>query len=144
MVADTNEEQSGSNAILWILLLAIVMAGLCSMATPMGFETTSQKGAAPPAAAVPVQAAPIPGNGRLSQHAIERHGQDAIVAADWVSNNGQNCCYPCADGRTRCACRMPDGKFAVAVLEGDFIVTAFLSRSPNYIQNMLRDQGCTR
>lgn len=135
-VAEHEQESSGSS-LLWIILVGVGMAILCSMASVP--EGMMEQTANPPQVAAPsVQEASV------NRHAVERHGDDAIIAADWVSRQGPSCCYACADGRMRCACPMPDGRYAVAVFEGNAMVTAFLSRSENYIHNMLRDRGCRR
>lgn len=129
------ERAEGMGLLGWLILLCfawIVLGGICSSAVAV--ETIPAHPAWQPAS----EAAPF----QPSQHALEKHGQDAVLAAEAVSRS-HGCCFLCQDGRIRCACRMADGRFAVAVFEGRAMVTSFISRSENYIRNMLSSRGCS-
>ena len=87
-----------------------------------------------------------------AEHAIERHGEDAVVAAKAIGEGGFNR-YHCGDGRDRLIKSIPNGKgwkWAVVVLDADqFIgglswqaildvcVTSFISTDRDYISRMI-------
>jgi len=74
----------------------------------------------------------------VSDHAIERHGQQAITAHQAVQSGGQR--HDCNDGRTRFVAKV--GKmWAVEVWDGATLITSFLTPSQSYIQVMLEDCG---
>jgi hypothetical protein len=60
----------------------------------------------------------------LSAHALE-HGEDAQAAWNWVRRHGRTCRWDCPDGRTRYVCGMPKNIWAIVVVEGGDLVTAF-------------------
>lgn len=80
----------------------------------------------------------------VTNHAYEKHGQDAQIAISFVrAIDARHCRFRCPreDGeRTFYACPMPDGRLAVVIHKADIIITAFLTRSQNWVNNALR--GC--
>ncbi len=82
----------------------------------------------------------------VSDHAIERHGDDVNVALQAVTGCEPGCRYECQDGRTRYVNRFKqDGKWkwAVVVTESERVVTSFITESQNYIATTLSDNGCS-
>ena len=98
--------------LLLLVLLLIAMAGLGGMA----------------------------GKVEYGSHAVERHGQDAIRARSINERNGQR--YDCQDGKSYWIGRAEDGKYAITVVRGGQEATSFLTRSRNYIRNILKKDDC--
>lgn len=71
------------------------------------------------------------------EHAVERHGSEALeVAALFTARTG-NDCMSCMDGRTRCI-RWVTGKgYALAVYDAGDLVTAFYVRDQAYIRGIM-------
>ena len=73
-------------------------------------------------------------------HAVERHGEDAIRARAINEQFGRR--YDCRDDKTYWIGSSGNGKFAVTVVRGGKEATSFLTRSRNYIRNILRKDDC--
>jgi hypothetical protein len=76
----------------------------------------------------------------LNHHAVENHGSDASTARQHVQSLGDKaryCRWECPDGRTRYACGMPGGKWAVLIMAGDAIITAFTTNDRDYVLGMI-------
>ena len=71
-----------------------------------------------------------------SRHALERHGVEAVIAAQWVSAFGGPG-HDCPDGRTRWGIPMWGGQYAVMVKEAGAFVTAFMTDDESYVLRML-------
>lgn len=65
----------------------------------------------------------------LNDHAVERHGQKATSAWEYVLSLGPAnlfCRYQCPDGRTRYICPMESGHWTMVVLEDGYLITSFV------------------
>jgi hypothetical protein len=141
------------NAIFWMGVVFLILVGLATLGAnveQMGSVQPAPQ-AMPPVAvpAVPAQPQPaaplqydLPSD--VSEHAIERHGQDAMDAYYFVQSvqpDQQRCKWSCSDGRTRYVClNFQTGIWAVVVQEADRIVTAFWTRDSKYANRVT--QGC--
>ena len=129
----TTAERSGGG----LGIMAIVFAGVFLMLM---------------AAAVPpegVMTAPV-GDVQLGSHAAERHGSDADdVRAHFAQQATQESFWqrpPCKDGRHRFIGRLPDGRWAIWVLQQvghmEYVeVTAFTTGDWNYVKGVSDDCG---
>ena len=88
----------------------------------------------------PMVAAPkIPMVGPGS-HAGAKHGTEALQAIRTV-NGSRFCRWDCNDGRQRYVCRGAENMFAIVVMEGARVVTAFMS-TQMYATGITTDPGC--
>lgn len=83
----------------------------------------------------------LPGLGEVETrpHAVQRHGEDAIIAREATQHSGPGNRYDCKDGRTRIVTQINARRWAVSVLDGTVEVTAFTTEDREYIGRMLED-----
>ena len=78
-----------------------------------------------------------------NEHAVEKHGADAGAALQWIQGLSREkkefCKYECPDGRTRYACGMKGGNWAVVVYEGVRLITSFITDDQAYIKGSITD-----
>jgi hypothetical protein len=111
----TRIETRKSGGFSALLLLILLFAAIFAVAVPLAPEL-------------------------VKNHSDAKHGDDARAARLWIAGHGRHCKWECPDGRTRYACRMDDGKWALMVLEGMVEVTAFVTGSQDYVQAFIA--GC--
>ena len=76
-----------------------------------------------------------------SDHAVQKHGPDAIKARQANMGGGQR--YDCRDGKQYWVAPYGD-KYAITVAEGGREKTSFITRSWNYIKKALERDDCRR
>jgi hypothetical protein len=76
-------------------------------------------------------------------HAVEKHGQDAILVRQCMENDGPVQIWVMPDGRVENICRMNDGRWGIMVTDGFHEVTSFiknkmtrLSQIEQYLRNL--------
>jgi len=106
----------GMNSLAWTLLVLVILFLLLSSALGALGEI------------------------EYSDHAVRKHGQDAIKARITNSNRGFR--HDCNNGKQYYIAPMEDGKFAITIVQGGREKTSFVTRSFRYIQNALKRDGC--
>lgn len=83
-------------------------------------------------------AIPTVGDVTLSEHAVERHGQDAVIAREWTASHAEAYNrWDCPDGRTRLVTPFDKARWAVMVILERLEITSFLCDDQYYICWML-------
>ena len=83
-------------------------------------------------------AIPTVGQVELGKHAVEKHGNDAVLVRQWVANNAQPWHrWDCPDGRTRVVVPYDGHRWAVMVVLGSVEITSFLTDDQAYVTRML-------
>lgn len=79
----------------------------------------------------------------MSPHAWEKHQTQAEIAYNHVQNmpNADHCKWSCNDGRDRYVCGMDDGRWAIVVVAGDTMITAFTA-DQEYARSIIDTPGC--
>ena len=79
----------------------------------------------------------------VSAHAVERHGDQAIIATQWVAtHSGPGHRWDCKDGRQRWIVPYNAHEWAIVVLDGLTQVTAFITDDQDYV--VKQHEGCKR
>lgn len=80
----------------------------------------------------------------LNGHARQRHQENAERAYQYVQaltpEQADHCKWSCTDGRDRYVCGMPGGEWAIVVLDGANLVTAFVT-DQDYAKKIIDDWG---
>jgi len=78
----------------------------------------------------------------VPQHALDRHGQDAIRAMEAVATLNHGGQHNCRDGKRYEIAGLADGEWAVVIKLYGKVKTAFLTRDRGYLSKALHDDGC--
>lgn len=77
------------------------------------------------------------------QHAVAKHGQDAVLVRQCMENKGPMQMWVMPDGRVENICRLDDGRIGIMVTDGFHEVTSFiknkmtrLSQVEQYLRNL--------
>lgn len=78
----------------------------------------------------------------IPQHALDRHGQDAIRAHEAVADLGHGGQYRCPDGKEYRIASLGHGDWGVEILYDGVPVTAFVTRDRAYLARAIEEDGC--
>ena len=81
-------------------------------------------------------------NVSVPQHALDRHGADAIRAMEAVATLNHGGQHNCRDGKRYEIAGLADGEWAVVIKLYGKVKTAFLTRDRGYLSKALYDDGC--
>ncbi len=78
----------------------------------------------------------------LPQHALDRHGQEAIRAHEAVAALNHGGKYDCRDGKRYEIADLGKGDWAVEISYAKTVVTAFVTRDRAYLARVLEEDEC--
>ena len=78
----------------------------------------------------------------VPQHALDRHGQDAIRAHEAVAGLGHGGQWRCPDGKEYRIAHIDGAEWAVEILYDGVVATAFVTRDRGYLQRVVEEDGC--
>ena len=79
---------------------------------------------------------------RVPQHALDRHGADAIRAHEAVASLGHGGQWRCPDGKEYRIAHIDGAEWAVEILYDGVVATAFVTRDRGYLQRVIEEDGC--
>lgn len=81
------------------------------------------------------------GNISVCTHALDRHGNDAVIATEWVNTHGTGGNrWDCNDGRQRWIVPYGSTAWAIVVMEAGEQITAFITDDQDYV--VKQHDGC--
>ena len=82
-------------------------------------------------------AIPTVGQVELGKHAVEKHGNDAVLVRQWVANNAQPWHrWDCPDGRTRIIVPHNTRGYAVMIMLGSHEFTSYFTDDQVYVTHL--------
>lgn len=78
----------------------------------------------------------------INQHARDRHGEEAQMAADIVAQRGKFHRWQCRDGRDRYMVPAGMGRWAFVVVQGYNFITSFMTTDAEYIAGEQNSDRC--